>query len=142
MKLYWEHLSFAKNWLSPNLGGDMPANTELRTSSILVSLFSGGPRVKGGSDIYYVSVDEKDRWTRLVLVDGAGSGPAVRELSRWWFQALASSVTRQADPQAMLNNFVHLSARLRPGVTCQAAVITFLHSGSSMDYCWTGGCRS
>jgi hypothetical protein len=119
-------------------GGNLPANAELCSSVLSVSLFSSGPQVEGNGNICYICVEGQDRWTRLALVDGEGSKAVVGELSRWWFQALSSSMSLENE-SALLSQFNHLSARLRPGVQSRAAILTFHRSGSFLDFCWSGG---
>jgi len=116
-------------------GGNLPANAELGAGRLAFSLFSGAPRPAGSGDIFYFSVDEEDRWTRLVLTDG--EGPAVEDLSRWWFQVL-SSIGGSGNERAKLNNFIHLASGVRPGARSRAALLTFDHKASVLDCGWTG----
>lgn len=116
-------------------GGNLPANSELNTGRLALSLFSGAPRPAGSGDILYLSVDEADRWTRLVLIDG--EGPAVEDLSRWWFQVL-TSIGGSGNERAVLSNFIHLASGVRQGARSRAALLTFDHKASVLDCRWTG----
>ncbi len=76
-------------------GGIRNVDVDACTSGLAASIYSHSCRGGKGGDIYYVSVCDTDRLTRVAVADVVGHGKAVSAISGWVYDALA---VRMNDP--------------------------------------------
>lgn len=70
-------------------GGIGDADRDVRTSALTASLYASAADGGKGGDIYYFSVCESDKITRVAVADVVGHGEAVSRMSQWLYGALA-----------------------------------------------------
>ena len=69
-------------------GGIGSRDEDVCSAGILASLYSNAYGGGEGGDIYYLSVCESDKLTRVAIADVAGHGAQVSDVSEWLFHIL------------------------------------------------------
>lgn len=118
-------------------GGIYNVDVDACTSALSLSIYSRSCQGGKGGDIYYVSVCDTDRLTRIAVADVVGHGQEVSEVSNWVYDALAVRMNHQfgGDMLADLNR--KIAEREWDAITT-AAVLSFYRDDSSLYVAYAG----
>ncbi len=70
-------------------GGNEETNSEVCTGTLTASLYSRGADGGDGGDVYYFSVCDEDKLSRIAIADVAGHGKAVSDAGRWLYDSMS-----------------------------------------------------
>jgi len=118
-------------------GGIRDADLELRTGNVSASLYSAASGGDTGGDIYYVSVCDRDKLTRMAVADVRGHGQGVSLLSRGLYEALADNMNslQGSDVLSALNK---LAVAQGIEAMATAAVVAFHMDSSQLYFAYAG----
>lgn len=118
-------------------GGYRSDDIQASTSSVVASLFSQACMGGRGGDFYYVSVSAGDLLTRIAVADVMGHGPAVADMSRWIYAALASRINSD-EGNAILSELNRLTTEHGYRAMTTVAVATFLRTEETLSFAYAG----
>lgn len=118
-------------------GGIRNADQDVCSAGINASLYSSSSDGDKGGDIYYLSVCESDRITRIVVADVMGHGEAVSEMSQFIYNALKSHMN---DPSGdrVLSEVNQLATSRGMSAMTTAAVIAFFSGENNLYFAYAG----
>ena len=118
-------------------GGVEPVDLDVCTQGISASVYSTASGGERGGDIYYLSVCNIGKLTRIVIADVRGHGEQVGEISSWLYQCLQDKMNSLdgAGVLADLNGIVH--ERGFEAITT-AAVVSYCSVDSMLYYSYAG----
>ncbi len=70
-------------------GGNEETNSEVCTGTLTASLYSRGVDGGDGGDVYYFSVCDGDKLSRIAIADVAGHGKAVSDAGSWLYDSMS-----------------------------------------------------
>lgn len=129
-----EQVGCGKIW-----GGNRNADVDLCTTSLETSLRSISCSGGKGGDLYYYSVCQTDRLSRIVLGDVVGHGDEVSHISGWVYDALKAHMNKLAGNEILnsLNNTIY-DRGLEAMTT--AAVIAYYLGDRNFYFSYAGHC--
>lgn len=90
-----------------------------------------------GGDIYYFSLCDDDRFTRIALADVTGHGEAAGELSQWLYDAMRERMN-DLDGAALLSDLNRLATDHGFNAITTAAVIGYYQTDSNLHFTYAG----
>ena len=118
-------------------GGFKNENLDACSAALATSLFSGASDGGKGGDIYYFSVCQADKLTRIALADVVGHGERVSRVSEWLYESLRARMN-DGDNSELLAELNQLTSDHGFDAITTAAVISFNASGSYVEYAYAG----
>ena len=118
-------------------GGIRNINLDISTSGLTISLYSSACDGGKGGDIYYFSVCESDRLTRIALADVVGHGEAVSHVSQWIYDALVERMN-SLDGNEILHELNGLANGHELEAMTTAAIIGFYIGDSNLYFSYAG----
>lgn len=110
-------------------GGIRNVDVDVRTNLLTASIYSHSCRGGKGGDIYYLSVCDTDRLTRIAVADVVGHGQVVSAISGWVYEALAMRMNDPAGSGLLEDLNRRIAGRGLAAMT--TAVILGLHGDDS-----------
>lgn len=118
-------------------GGIYNVDVDACTSALTTSIYSRSCRGGKGGDIYYLSVCDTDRLTRIVVADVVGHGQEVSAVSEWVYDALAVRMNDQAGSDLLADLNRKIAERQWDAITT-AAVLSFYRDDSELYTTYAG----
>lgn len=118
-------------------GGTANQDEDVCSAGIYASLFSSACDGSQGGDIYYLSVCESDRLTRVAIADVTGHGPKVSEVSQWLYEVLEAHMN-DTDCDEVLAELNRSAMRHGIRAMTTATVIGFYTADSNLYYAYAG----
>jgi phosphoserine phosphatase RsbU/P len=118
-------------------GGIQNVDVDACTSALTTSIYSRSCRGGKGGDIYYVSVCDTDRLTRVAIADVVGHGQEVSEISEWVYDALALRMNNPAGNDLLADLNHKISEREWDAITT-AAVLSIYREDSNLYVAYAG----
>jgi sigma-B regulation protein RsbU (phosphoserine phosphatase) len=118
-------------------GGIRNVDVDVATSALNTSIYSHSCQGGKGGDIYFLSVCDTDKLTRIAVADVVGHGQVVSAMSEWVYDALA---TRMNDPAGgdLLEDLNHKVIERGLAAMTTAAIISFYRDDSRMYVAYAG----
>lgn len=118
-------------------GGIRDQEQDVCSAGIVASLYSSACDGGKGGDIYYLSVCEADRLTRVAVADVVGHGQAVSHVSQFIFDALKSNMNDTSGDELLTSvNRMALNQGLKAMTT--AAIAAFYTSDNKLFFAYAG----
>lgn len=118
-------------------GGYRSDDIQASTSGLVASLFSRACAGGRGGDFYYISVSASDILTRIAVADVMGHGPAVADVSRWIYAALASRINN-ANGNEILAQLNQLATEHGYRAMTTVALATFARTEGTLSFAYAG----
>lgn len=118
-------------------GGICNVDVDAHTSALAASIYSRSCRGGKGGDIYYLSVCDTDRLTRVAVADVVGHGPQVSLMSEWVYEAMAARMNNPAGDD-LLEDLNHRIIERGLDAMTTAAILSFYRDDSSLYVSYAG----
>ncbi|NIR95537.1 MAG: serine/threonine-protein phosphatase [Gammaproteobacteria bacterium] len=118
-------------------GGIRDLEQDVCSSGVRASLYSSACEGCKGGDIYYLSVCESDKLTRIAVADVLGHGEAVSEYSQFIYDALKLYMNEPVDAKVLTEVNRHALSRGLKAMTT-AAIVSFYRSTSHLCFTYAG----
>ena len=118
-------------------GGIDGADLDVTTSGVAASLFCGVSEGRAGGDVYYFSVCDNDRLTRVAIADVRGHGVPVSRVSEWLYDALATHMNT-LDGDAVLAELNRKALKHGLDAMSTAVVAGFYLEDSTLHFTYAG----
>ena len=126
------HVQCAEIW-----GGIGSRDQDLCSAGIVASLYSNAHDGTQGGDIYFFSVCESDKLTRVAIADVAGHGTQVSDVSRWLYDILKDRMNDTSCDEVLSElNRAAVQHGIRALTT--AAVVGFYTADSNLYFAYAG----
>lgn len=119
-------------------GGVRNTNVDVTTRSMRASLYSGAADGGKGGDIYYMSVCNADRLSRIALADVVGHGKAASQVSEWLYSGLVEYMDRPDGHEILSNLNVRAGERDFSAITTAAVAGFYADDDRSLTFSYAG----
>jgi sigma-B regulation protein RsbU (phosphoserine phosphatase) len=118
-------------------GGICNVDVDACTSALTASIYSHSCHGGKGGDIYYLSVCDTDRLTRIAVADVVGHGHPVSLVSEWVYDALAARMNNPAGDDLLEDLNRRVIERGLDAMTT-AAILSFYRDDSNLYVSYAG----
>ncbi len=118
-------------------GGVRNVDVDVATGALTTSIYSQSCQGGKGGDIYFLSVCDTDKLTRIAVADVVGHGQAVSAMSEWVYDALAMRMNDPAGDDVLEDLNRKVIERGLAAMTT-AAIVSFYRDDSRVYVAYAG----
>lgn len=118
-------------------GGIRNIDMDVNTSGVHASLYSQSADGARGGDLYYISVCNADKLTRVAIADVVGHGEAVSQVSGWMYESLVARMN-SLEGQAVLSDLNNLAAGRNLDAMTTAVVAGYYRGNGQFYFSYAG----
>ncbi len=118
-------------------GGIKNEDVDVCSPGLNVSLYSSSCDGGKGGDVYYLSLCNADRVTRIALADVIGHGEQVSQVSQWVYEQMAARLD-ESDLPAMMARLNARVMRKDFNAITTAVVLSYYRDLKRLYYCYAG----
>lgn len=119
-------------------GGIRNENVDVCTRSLCASLYSGAADGGKGGDIYYMSVCNADKLSRIALADVVGHGRAASQISAWLYDGLVEFMDRPDGDEILSQLNVRAGEKDFAAITTATVAGFYANEDRSLTFSYAG----